>query len=81
MNASITVDYTTHLDSKHRLTLRKPKHTYYHVKEYTNGCILLEPRELVAPKEISKKTLAVMDESIRNYKIGKVSKPIDLAED
>ena len=78
MNVSVATDYTAHLDSKRRLSLRGAKHEYYRVKEYENGCILLEPRELVVPKEISKKTLEVMDESIRSYKAGKVSDPIDL---
>ena len=80
MDASVVVDYTAHLDAKHRLTLRGAKYDYYQVKEYENGCIVLEPRELVVPKEISKKTLTMMDESIRNYKVGKVSAPIDLTE-
>ena len=78
MEASVVVDYTAHLDAKHRLTLRGAKYDYYQVKEYENGCIVLEPRELVVPKEISKKALAMMDESIRNYKADKVSEPIDL---
>ncbi len=78
MDASVVVDYTAHLDAKHRLTLRGAKYDYYQVKEYENGYIVLEPRELVVPKEISKKTLDMMDESIRNYKVGKVSAPIDL---
>ena len=80
MDASVTVDYTAHLDSKRRLTLRGARYSYYRVKEYENGCILLEPRELACPKEISKRTLAMMDESIRNYRLGEVSVPIDLTE-
>lgn len=78
MDASVVVDYTAHLDAKHRLTLRGARYSYYQVKEYENGCIILEPRELARPKEISKKTLAMMDESIRNYRKGEVSNPIDL---
>lgn len=78
MDASVVVNYTAHLDSKHRLTLRGAKYSYYQVKEYENGYIVLEPRELVVPKDISKKSLAMMDESIRNYKAGNVSAPIDL---
>ncbi len=78
MDALVVADYTAHLDTKHRLTLRGAKYDYYQVKEYENGCIVLEPRELVIPKEISTKTLAMMDESIRNYKVGKISAPIDL---
>ena len=39
-------DYTVHIDSKKRVTLRGASYQYYNVKEYENGCIMLEPREL-----------------------------------
>jgi hypothetical protein len=48
------------------------------VKEY-DARIVLEPRVLAAPFEVSRKTLAQMDSSMKNLKKGKVSKPIDLA--
>ncbi|MBR1553368.1 MAG: hypothetical protein IJ631_05090 [Schwartzia sp.] len=79
MGAAVT-DYTARLDSKHRLTLRGAKFSYYQVREYENGCILLEPRELTVPKDISQKALAMMDQAMRNYKAGDVSEPIDLSE-
>lgn len=80
MNVSVVADYTAHLDVKHRLTLRGAKYAYYQVKEYENGCIVLEPKELAVPKEKSKNPLAMMDESVRNFKAGNVSAPIDLTE-
>lgn len=40
----------------------------------------IEPRELIRPAEISKRTLQMMDESIRNLNVGKVSAPIDPSE-
>lgn len=73
-------DYTTHLDSKKRLTLRGARYSYYNVKEYGNGCILLEPRELVVPSEISENTLRTLDKSIENFNLGVVSGPIDLSD-
>ena len=39
-------DYTVHIDSKKRITLRGALFQYCNVKEYDNGCIVLEPREL-----------------------------------
>lgn len=51
--AEVVVTYTAHLDSKHRITLRGAKYDYYHVQEFADGCILLEPRELVPPAGIS----------------------------
>ena len=73
-------DYTVHIDSKKRITLRGALYKYYNVKEYDNGCILLEPRELTIPDGISVKTLEDMDEAVNNFKSGKVSEPIDLSD-
>lgn len=71
-------DYTTHLDSKKRITLRGARYQYYKVTEYVNGCILLEPQELHSV-EISERTLKDMDRTISNFKAGKVSEPVDLS--
>lgn len=80
MEAAVKANYTAHLDSKKRLTLHGAKHEYYNVKEYDNGLILLEPRKLVIPEELSPKTLQMMDKAIKNYKAGTVSEAIDLSE-
>ena len=73
-------DYTVHIDSKKRITLRGALYKYYNVKEYDNGCIVLEPRELTIPAGISVKTLEDMDKAVNNFKLGKVSEPIDLSD-
>lgn len=73
-------DYTVHIDSKKRVTLRGALYQYYQVREYDNGCIMLEPRELVVPDTISSKTLEDMDAAIRNFKAGNVSEAIDLSD-
>lgn len=80
MEATIKTNYNAHLDSKRRLTLRGASHEYYNVKEYDNGFILLEPRELVVPAEISVNTLKMMDRSVKNMTAGNVSDAIDLSE-
>ena len=72
-------DYTAHIDAKKRITLRGARYDYYNVREYENGCIILEPRELKRPDSISVATLRMMDESIKNLDAGKVSDPIDLS--
>jgi hypothetical protein len=72
-------EYDARIDSKKRLTLRGASFDYYHVQEYPDGRIILEPRQLVAPHEMSKKTLAMIDKSVANLKKGKVSKPVDLS--
>ncbi len=76
----VSKDYTVHIDSKKRVTLRGARYDYYEVKEYDNGCITLEPRVLKAPSTISKKTLQDMDASIKNFKVGEVSPPVDLSD-
>ena len=73
-------DYTVHIVSKKRVTLRGALYQYYHVKEYDNGCIVLEPRELTVPDSISVRTLEDMDRAIRNFKKGEVSPVVDLSE-
>lgn len=73
-------DYTVHIDSKKRITLRGAMYNYYNVREYPNGCIMLEPRELTVPETISQRTLADMDAAIANFKKGNASEPVDLSD-
>jgi virulence-associated protein VapD len=73
-------EYDTRLDSKKRVTLRNVLFEYYHVLEMENGTIIMEPRELTVPFQVSANTLAMMDESVRNIKAGKVSDKVDLSE-
>ena len=73
-------DYTVHIDNKKRITLRGALYIYYNVKEYDNGCIILEPRELTIPEGISSRSLEDMDKAIKNFNLGKVSEPIDLSD-
>ena len=74
----VVKDYTAHIDSKKRITLRDAAYEYYNVKMYENGCIILEPRELKAPTEISARTLKEMDRAMENFRAGKVSEAVEL---
>ena len=65
-------DYTVHI--------RGALYQYYNVKEYENGCIMLEPRELTVPDSISARTLEDMDKAISNFKMGDVSPIVDLSD-
>lgn len=71
--------YDAKIDSKKRITLRNALFEYFHVEEYNDGKIILEPRVLEKPFEISANTLAMMDEGIKNFKEGNVSESIDLS--
>ena len=72
-------EYDAKLDSKRRLTLRSTYFEYYHVLEMEDGRILLEPRELTVPFQVSANTLSMMDAAMKNMKAGKVSAPVDLS--
>ena len=73
-------EYDSKIDSKKRLTLRSAPFSYYHVAEYADGKIILEPRELTAPFQVSANTLEMMDNAVQNVKDGIVSDEIDLSE-
>lgn len=79
MPAIAVKSYDAKIDSKKRITLRNALFEYFHVEEYSDGRIVLEPRVLQKPFEISENTLAMMDSSIDNLKSGNVSDPIDLS--
>lgn len=73
-------EYDAKIDMKKRLTIRGAQFDNYHVYEYENGKIILEPRVLVSPYEVSTNTLDMMDSAISNLKNGKTSEPIDLTD-
>ena len=72
-------EYDAKLDSKKRLTLREAGYEYYHVSVLPDQRIVLEPRVLTTPFEVSANTL-MMDSSVDNMRKGKVSPAIDLSE-
>lgn len=71
-------EYAAKLDSKNRLTVRESRYEYFQITEFTDGTMVLKPRVLVSPDSISKRTLQMMDKSIKNFKDGKVSNEIEL---
>ncbi|MDZ7318245.1 MAG: hypothetical protein ONB11_03765 [candidate division KSB1 bacterium] len=75
---AIVKTYDAKLDNKKRLTIRGTKYEFYRIQEFDDGTIVLKPRILVDPDELSENSLAMMDNSIKNFKKGNVSKPIDL---
>ena len=54
---SILQDYDTAADAKNRISLRGSRSKYFHVKALSNGCYVLEPRVLVAPKTVPARSL------------------------
>jgi len=78
MPTTVVKEYDAHIDIKKRVTLRGAEAEYYAVRMFDDGHIVLEPRVLVPPEMISKRTLKMLDTAAANFKKGKVSKPIDL---
>jgi len=80
MSVTLINEYDAHIDMKKRITLRDAGAEYYAVKMFDDGHIILEPRVLVSPDLISKRTLKMLDRSASNFKNGKVSDPINLSK-
>ena len=77
---TVVREYDAKLDSKKRLTLREAGFEYYHVSVLPDQRIVLEPRVLTSPFEVSANTLNMMDKSVENMKSGRVSPALDLSE-
>ncbi|MBI4028480.1 MAG: hypothetical protein HY360_26070 [Verrucomicrobia bacterium] len=75
---AVVEDYDVAADAKKRISLRGAKTKYFHVKAFSNGFYLLEPRVLVPPQAISTRSLKMLDKSVGNLRKGLVSAPIDL---
>ena len=78
MTTSVLNQYTAHLDTKKRLTIRGALAEIFAVKVFADGHVTLEPRVLVDPGAISKRTLHMMDQSAANLKKHIASPVIDL---
>ncbi|MCE0524174.1 MAG: hypothetical protein LV480_14810 [Methylacidiphilales bacterium] len=79
MIKAIEKEYTVHLDTKNRFTLRGAKTKFYRVKVLRDGHLILFPQKLVPSSRLSKDTLRQITQSVRNLKNGKVGSPIDIA--
>lgn len=79
MQAATIRSYNAKVDSKKRITLRNTIYEYFHIEEYEDGKIVLEPRELTKPFQISQNSLSMLDSSVDNFKIGNVSAPLSLS--
>ena len=78
MTTAVMNQYTAHLDTKKRLTIRGALSEFFAVKVFADGHVLLEPRVLVDPGKLSKNTLRMMDKSVANMKKRVTSPVIDL---
>lgn len=70
-------EYDTKVDSRRRVTLRGAVFEHYHVTEYEDGRVLLEPRELVPPPSISRRTLEMVDAAMASLERGDAGPPVE----
>ena len=78
-NLTVVEHYDVAADAKSRISLRRSKTKYFHVKAFSNGSYVLEPRVLVSPEAIPARTLKMLEHSVAQLKKGKASAPIDLS--
>ncbi len=50
-------EYEAKLDARHRLTIRDAGYEHYHVEEFEDGTVVLQPRVLVSPNALTAETL------------------------
>lgn len=72
-------EYDAKMDSRRRITLRNGKYPFFHVREYADGRITLEPRELVEPFMISSDDLQALDKAIEEIDNGYEPQAFDLS--
>lgn len=66
--------YDAKLDSRNRITIRDAAYEHYHVREFEDGTVVLEPRVLVSPNALTRKTL-------RTAEAGRNVRQFDTAEE
>ena len=76
---TVLKQYDVAADAKKRISLRGATAKYFHVRAFSNGAYVLEPRVLVPPHAISARSLKMLDASAANLKKGRASAPIDLS--
>ncbi|MFZ4115486.1 MAG: hypothetical protein ACOYK6_02040 [Chthoniobacterales bacterium] len=71
--------YAAVADVKNRISLRGASSKYFHIKAFSNGCYILEPRILKKPPGLSNRSLKMIDQSVAHLLKGKSSPSIDLS--
>ena len=65
MSVTVVKEYEAHLDAKKRITVRGAEAEHFAVKVFEDGHVLLEPRVLVPPEAVSKRTLKMLDKPVQ----------------
>jgi hypothetical protein len=75
MAIALQKKYDTKLDSKRRVTIRNARTEFYHVTEYEDGTVKLEPRVLVSPDMLEQ-----IDSAVKRHKAGHKGSKLDWSE-
>jgi len=65
-------NYDVKLDTKRRVTIRNARTEFYHVTEYEDGTVKLEPRVLISPDMLEQ-----IDRAVKRHKAGLKGTKID----
>jgi hypothetical protein len=72
MAVAVKKNYDVKLDTKRRVTIRSARTEFYHVTEYEDGTIKMEPRVLVSPDMLEQ-----IDVAVKRHKAGHKGTKID----
>lgn len=72
MATAVKKKYDTKLDAKRRVTIRNARTEFYHVTEYEDGTVKLEPRVLIAPEMLKQ-----IDAAVERHKAGRKGTKLD----
>jgi hypothetical protein len=72
MAVAVKKNYDVKLDAKRRVTIRSARTEFYHVTEYEDGTVKLEPRVLVSPDMLEQ-----IDAAVKRHKEGRKGTKLD----
>jgi len=72
MPLAVKQNYDAKLDTKRRVTIRNARTEFYHVTEFEDGSVKLEPRVLISPDMLEQ-----IDASVKRIKAGQKGTRID----
>lgn len=72
MAVAVKKNYDAKLDTKRRVTIRNARTEFYHVTEYEDGSVKLEPRVLVSPEMLKQ-----IEAGVKRHKAGRKGTKLD----
>lgn len=73
----VVLERDVRLDAKRRATLTGAEFDHYHMTVQADGTIVLEPRVLAPPADVTPRVLEMMDAAMENLKAGRAGEAVD----